>query len=60
MIVTTVNKGVTFYLRGTTWTFNIDRASVFTSREAAETAVKKARMFMVPSIYAAIKYMERG
>ena len=49
-VVTTTNKGETFWLRGTTWAFHADRANVFDSPEQAEAALKKAAKFNKPSV----------
>ena len=58
MIVTTENEGRTFYLRGTTWAFDADRANKFETLEQAKEAVEKAKKFMKPKIYKAIKFIE--
>lgn len=58
MLVTTENQGVIFYLKGTTWAFNSDRADKFETLEQAKSAVEKARKFMHTKIYKAIKYKE--
>lgn len=49
-VVTTTNKGETFWLRGTTWAFRDNRADVFNSPEQAEAALKKAAKFAKPSV----------
>jgi len=49
-IVTVQNKGEKFWLRGTTWAFNLDRANKFETREAAAEAAKRAEKFMAPAI----------
>ncbi len=41
-----VNNGHTFYLRGTTWTSEPDRASRFNSQSEAQDALEKAKKFM--------------
>jgi hypothetical protein len=49
-VVTVVNQGVRFFLRGTTWAFHLDRANVFADAPAAYDAADKARKFMPPKI----------
>lgn len=49
-IVTVINKGTQFWLRGTTWAFHVDRADVFSTAAEAQAAVDKASKFMTPTI----------
>jgi hypothetical protein len=49
-IVTVINKGETYYLRGTTWSAHLDRADFHQTREAAAAAAKTAEKFMAPKI----------
>ena len=58
-VVTVENKGMRFWLRGTTWAFSEGRANVFDTREDAEAAAKKARKFMAPSIARAYRIEEK-
>jgi hypothetical protein len=50
-IVTVVNNGAKWPLRGTTWAFDMSRAQTFPTREAAQAGLEKARKFMKPAIY---------
>lgn len=56
IIVTVINQDQKFFLRGTTWAFNEDRANKFETMEAAQIAVEKAKKFMAKSIYKNLKY----
>ncbi len=38
-----------WYMRGTSWASFKDRATIYPSREAAETALKNAYKFMAPA-----------
>jgi len=49
-VVTVVNKGVRFWLRGTSWAFHFDRADRFESTDAAFAAIKRAAKFHPPSL----------
>lgn len=44
-VVTVVNEGTRFWLKGTTFAFSLDRAQRFDSVEAARAAIEKARKF---------------
>jgi len=46
-VVTVVNQGVRFWLRGSTWAFHLDRANIFADTDAAFAAIRKAQKFMV-------------
>lgn len=50
-IVTLVHNGNEVPLRGTVWAFSMDRAQVFATREEAQKALDKAKMFMKVSVY---------
>lgn len=50
-IVTVENGGQTFYLRGTTWAFTVERAQRYTTRDEAQAALDKAKKFMKASLY---------
>jgi len=50
-IVTVTNNGIKWPLRGTIWAFDMSRAQVFETREAAQAALAKARPFMKAAIY---------
>ena len=55
-IITLENDGNTFYLRGTTWAFDRDRANLFETSEAAHVAIEKAKKFLAKkSLYKKIK-----
>lgn len=56
-IVRTVNDGQPFYLRGTTWSFHLDRAQQFETTEAARAALERAKPFMKSRAYKAA-YLE--
>lgn len=58
--VTVVNAGVLFYLKGTTWTGDKDRADSFTTKEAAQAAAAKAEEFMHPRIRKSYKVEVRA
>jgi hypothetical protein len=44
-VVTVVNNGVRFWLKGTTWAFSLDRADKFDSTEKAFAAIERAKKF---------------
>lgn len=50
-IVTVVHNGNEVPLRGTVWAFSMDRAQQFATREEAQAALDKAKMFMKAAIY---------
>ena len=51
-IVTTKNAvGEKVPLKGTVWTFSMDRAEKFNTREDAQAALDKAKKFMKASVY---------
>jgi len=52
-IVVTPGYGGNWYLRGTTWTGEQERANKFTTHEAALTALNRARRFMKPAAFKA-------
>ena len=53
-VVTTKNgAGEKFPLRGTIWSFSMDYAQHFPSREAAQAALEKARKFISRATYRA-------
>jgi len=45
-LVTLINQGTQFWLRGTTWAFSVDRASRFATVEDAQVALHIAKQFM--------------
>ena len=49
-VVTVVNQGTRFYLRGTTWAFHLDQANVFPDTDTARAAARKAEKFMATKI----------
>jgi len=59
-IITVVHNGNEVPLRGTVWAFDMARAQKFVTREEAQKALDKAKMFMKVSIYkkAVIKEVE--
>ena len=50
-IVTVTNNGIKWPLRGTVWAFDMSRAQIFPTREAAQAALVKAKPFMKAAIY---------
>lgn len=52
------NLGHNWYLRGTTWTCDIMRADKFDNREDAQSALLKAKKFMVVKMYKAARVVE--
>ena len=59
MIIATVeNQGQTFYLKGTTWAFHLDRADRFETMEAAKAAATKAARFMTKTLAKKIQFGE--
>ena len=44
-VVTVVNNSTRFWLKGTTWTFSLDRADRFESTDAAFAALDRAKKF---------------
>lgn len=44
-VVTVVNEGTRFWLKGTTWAFRLERADRFPSTDAAFAAIKRAAKF---------------
>lgn len=44
--VSVINGGTRWFLRGTTWTSELDRADLFDSESAAADRFEKARKFM--------------
>ena len=57
-IVTTTNLGQTFWLRGTTWSFTIERADKFATRELAQSALDRAAVFAHKRIIKASRIIE--
>tara|TARA_R110000868_G_scaffold122455_1_gene324398 strand:- start:255 stop:440 length:186 start_codon:yes stop_codon:yes gene_type:complete len=57
-IVTVTNNGETFYLRGTVWAFNADRAFAYDNEPDARVALARARPFMAAKIYKAAQIIE--
>lgn len=49
-VVTVMNMGNKFWLRGTTWAFHLDRANQFASLVEAQRAFEKAQPFMAAKI----------
>lgn len=49
------HAGQTWYLKGTTWTGELDRAFKYESEEQAYEALEKAKKFMAPAIKKAAK-----
>ena len=45
IVVTVVNAGTRFWLRGTTWAFRFERADRFDSTDAAFAAIKRGAKF---------------
>lgn len=45
VIVTVENKGVKFYMRGTTWAFSVERATVFETADDTVAAIAKMAQF---------------
>jgi hypothetical protein len=45
IVVTVVNEGARFWLRGTTWAFSLDRADRFPSVVEADLAIERAYRF---------------
>jgi len=50
-IVTVLNNGTKWPLRGTVWAFDMSRAQLFETEAEARAALEKARKFMKPAIY---------
>lgn len=48
--VVKLDNGVLYYLRGTTWTSERERANEFQSLSNAGLALEKARKFMLPKL----------
>lgn len=44
-VVTVVNEGVRFWLKGTTWAFSFDRAQRFPTTDLAFAAIERAKKF---------------
>lgn len=59
-IVTVINNGSEWPLRGSVWAFSMERAQHFATREEAQTALNKARPFMKAAVFkkAQIKEVE--
>lgn len=57
-VVTVMNKGTQFWLRGTTWAFHRDRANVFETQEAAQAAIAKASKFIHATIRKNLQIVE--
>lgn len=55
--VTTVTDGKScdFFLRGTVWSFALERATLYDSREAAQKALDAAAQFMKKKTYKAAR-----
>lgn len=49
-VVTVVNQGQRFWLKGTTWSFSLDRADRFPSTDAAFAAIARASKFNKASV----------
>lgn len=49
-VVTVVNQGQRFWLKGTTWSFSLDRADRYPTTHAAFAAIEKARKFNKASV----------
>ena len=56
--VSVVNGGMKFWLRGTVFTFSIDRADKFEDMKQAMAAAIKAEKFMAPKIKRTYKIEE--
>lgn len=54
-IVTLIHLGNKFYLRNTIWSAHIDRATIYTSAQAAQDALDRAKKFMKAAQYKAAK-----
>ena len=50
MFAVTLTTTEVFYLKGTTWTSTIERASKFDTKEQAQQALDKAAKFMKKSV----------
>jgi len=50
-VVNVINQGQSWYLRGTTWTGEAERASRFASEQAARAGLLKAKPFMKASLF---------
>ena len=57
-IATVRNAGNDWYLRGTTWTGERERAQVFTSLDRAVDACRTAKKFMKPAVYRNVEIRE--
>ncbi len=49
-VVTVVNQATRFWLKGTTWSFSLDRADRFDSVDAARAAITRASRFNKASV----------
>ncbi len=49
-VVTVVNQSTRFWLKGTTWSFSLERADRFPSTDAAFAAIARASKFNKASI----------
>jgi len=59
-IVTIMNNGTEWPLRGTVWAYSMDRAQIFATRDEAQAALTKAKPFMKAAMFkkAVIKEVE--
>lgn len=60
LIVTMLNAGVTYYLKGTVWTSARERAQEFESGAAALVAVDKAKKFLPKKSMAKLIQIKEG
>lgn len=49
-VVTVVNSGVRFWLKGSTWAFAFDRADRFPTTDLAFAAIERAKKFNKPAV----------
>ena len=50
VVVTVVNQGMRFWLKGTTWVFSLERADRYPSTDAAFAAIARASKFNKASV----------
>lgn len=56
IVVTVMNGGFKWYLKGTTWTSALERADKFDEVMVAMSAVVKAKKFMKPALFKSVQY----
>jgi hypothetical protein len=52
------NNGTDYFLKGTTWAFNITRANLFESFEEAFKGLHKAKQFTAPKVFKLARIVE--